>query len=78
MACNCKKKAEIEEKYGVEEEETLLGKIYRQIWKLIIVVIVVLLAVVISPIMMILVVYNIFFGKGKPITLPKKLRKYLK
>ena len=78
MACNCKKRNEIEERYGVKEEESFIGKIYRQLWKVIFFVITIMLAIVITPIMILVIIYKIFFGKGKPIMLPKQLSKYLK
>lgn len=78
MACNCKKRNEIEEKYGVREEESFFGKCYRQLWKIIIFVVAIGLGIIITPIMIFIVIYKLFFGNGKPIVLPKQLSKYLR
>lgn len=34
MSCNCKRKIELEEKYGTEEEETIIEKITRILFKI--------------------------------------------
>ena len=78
MACNCKKSIKIEEKYGVKEEESLIVKINRWIFKLIVFVITLMLAIVATPIMILIVIYKLFFAKHKEIILPKKLQKFLK
>ena len=78
MACNCKRKTEIEDTYGVKEEETILHKGYRYLMKVIMTVIAIGLAVVITPLMIFYVIFVILFRKDKVMTLPKWLGKYLK
>ena len=78
MACNCKRKGEIEDKYGVKEEETILHKGFRYLMKLIMTVIVIGLAVVVTPLMIFYVIFTILFKKDKVMILPKWLGKYLK
>lgn len=77
MACNCKKGAELEDKYGVKAEESLLQKSYRALWKLFILVIGIVLGIVVVPIVIFVLIYNQIFRGGKGITMPKMLSKYL-
>ena len=78
MACNCKRKAEIEDKYGVKENETVLHKGFRYLMKFVMSLIVIGLAVVITPLMILYVIFVILFKKDKVMILPKWLGKYLK
>ncbi len=78
MACNCKKKIELEDKYGVLEEETYLEKINRFFLRIFIFILLVVLAIIIMPIMFAIIIYKIAFGKNTTIVLPKFLGKYLK
>ncbi len=78
MSCNCKKTVELEEKYGDRVDESLLGKVLRFLWALMMFFVVVGLAVVIVPIMIVVIIYKIFFGDDTNIILPKFLGKYLK
>lgn len=77
MACNCKRKIELEDKYGIEEEETILQKLNRFFIKVIFMVLAIGVTVVVAPILVIMSFYKVFFGNGK-ITLPNFLSKYLK
>jgi hypothetical protein len=78
MACNCKRGLEIQDKYGVDVEETVGEKAYRYAWKVLIAIIALGLTIVVVPAVMVLIVYSVIFGNGKPIKLPKQLSKYLK
>lgn len=78
MACNCKKKMVLEDKHGIKEEETLLGKINRYIWKVVIFVLLIGMACVLIPVMLFLIVYQIVFKKEPKIVLPNFLGKYMK
>jgi len=78
MSCNCKRSLEIQDKYGVDVEETVGEKAYRHAWKVLIALIALGLTIVVVPAVMVLIVYSIIFGNGKPIKLPKQLSKYLK
>jgi hypothetical protein len=78
MACNCKRGLEIQDKYGVKEEESFVEKSYRLLWKVVIFFIIIALGVVVTPIVIIVVIYNFFFGKNKGIVFPTQLAKYLK
>lgn len=78
MACNCKRKAEIEDKYGVKEDEAILHKGFRYLMKFVMSLIVIGLAVVITPLMILYVIFVILFKKDKVMILPKWLGKYLK
>ena len=78
MACNCKRSLEIQDKYGVKEEESFIEKSYRQLWRIFVFFIVIALGIVVTPIVIIVVLYNFFFGKNKGIVFPSQLAKYLK
>ena len=77
MACNCKRANKLQDDYGVKEDETLSGKAYRYLWKVIIALLMLAFSIVIVPIVIVMAMYNIVFGNGKPIVLPKFLGKYL-
>lgn len=77
MACNCKKVAEIEEKYGTEEDEGLFWKAYHFLWRVLFSVIIVVLGVLITPIIMFIVMFNLIFRRKNVLVLPKQLSKYL-
>ena len=76
MACNCKRARKFEEKNGVPQEETLLMKGTRYMFKIFFVIVAILLGIVIVPYILFYSIYAIFFGDNK-ITLPLFLRKYL-
>ena len=78
MACNCKKKIALEEKYGIMEEESLFGKVYRYSFRIFLFVLLLLLSVIIVPILVVIIIYQfIFKGEEKIIVLPHFLGKYL-
>lgn len=77
MGCGCKKKLEIENKYGEKIKETGLGKITRFALKVLLYTITVLLAIVVIPIVLMVVIFNIFFRNNAGIVMPKFLSKYL-
>lgn len=76
MGCNCKRVKSFEEKRGIEEEETILGKIFRKGLRILLFLIAIAFSIVLVPIIIFLAIYNICFGDNK-ITLPKFMRKYL-
>ena len=53
MSCNCKRKIELEEKYGTEEEETIIEKITRILFKIGLFLILFMSLAVIVPIFLI-------------------------
>lgn len=77
MGCNCKKSVELEKKYGVNEEENLITKITRWLFKMVVFIIAMFLAVLVTPIMILVVLYKMFFAKHREIILPKSLRKFI-
>lgn len=78
MSCNCKRKLELESKYGVEESETLYEKGMRFLFKVSLFLILVASLVVVIPILMVVVFYTFVFAKDKTIILPKFFGKYLR
>ena len=78
MACNCKKKMVLEDRIGTKEEETLLWKLNRYMWRGIMFVITLLLACILVPILVFLIVYKMIFKNEINIVLPKFLGKFLK
>lgn len=77
MSCNCKRKIELEKKYGIKEEENVLQKTIRFTLKLFFMVLAISFALVIIPIMVVVSLFKAFFGNNE-ITLPNFLGKYLK
>lgn len=75
MACKCKRKAEIEEKYGEPIEKTLNDKIGDFCLKIFGFVFVLLLTFVLTPLILFVGVYKMFFSKNKTIVLPKFISK---
>jgi hypothetical protein len=78
MACNCKKKIELENKYGTDENEDLFTKTYRYTFKAMIFALVVLIAIVVTPAVILVAIYKVIFKNNESIILPKFLSKYLK
>ena len=76
MACNCKKKMELEEKYGTLVGENILEKISRFSFKVLFAIIATCLAVVVVPTILAVAFYKMTFGNGK-IILPNFMGKYL-
>lgn len=77
MACNCKKAAELEEKYGTEIEESILKKAYRGLWKLFVLSLGVVIGIVAVPVVIFILMFNQIFMGGKGIKFPEKLSKYI-
>lgn len=77
MACNCKRKIEVEEKYGVVEYENWSRKVIRYFFRAFFMVFTIVASMVIIPIMILVSCYKAFFGDGK-ITLPNFLGKYMR
>ena len=75
MGCNCKRKIDLEKKFGVKQEENFLVKTTRYVFKILFFVIGLILAIIAIPYLIISSVFSIFFGKNR-IALPKFLRKY--
>lgn len=78
MACNCKKKIEIETKYGEPMEQTWFSKMYVLGTKVVVFLIVLSIVIVLVPILIVVSIYKMFFSKNKAIVLPKFLSKYLR
>ena len=77
MSCNCKRKIDLENKYGTNEPENSFQRIVRNSLKLSMVILVIPLVLVIAPIYTIIAFYKAFFGDGK-VLLPNIIRKHLK
>lgn len=79
MACNCKQRNEIVEKYGTPEEETVLGIVYRNLLKVILFLIALVVGIILVPVIFVVVVYKMIFttGEDRMIVLPN-LIKYFK
>ena len=77
MGCNCKRKMEIEEKYGTPMSESLGEKIVRFAKRLFLFVFTVLASVIMVPIITIVAIYKLTISKNLEIVPPKFLRKYL-
>ena len=79
MACNCKQRNEIMDKYGTPEEESVFGVVYRNLVKIVLFLITLALGVVLVPIIFIMVIYKMLFTRGedRTIVMPN-LIKYVK
>ena len=79
MACNCKQRNEIVEKYGTPEEESILGMAYRNLLKVVLFLIALVLGIILVPVIFVVVVYKMIFttGEDRMIVLPN-LIKYFK
>lgn len=75
MSCNCKRKIELEEKYGTEEEETIIEKITRILFKIGLFLILFMSLVVIVPIFLIKIFYMIIFTNNRTVWIPDFLKK---
>ena len=51
MGCNCKKVRTLEDDYGVKEDETLLGRLYRYMWRVIIFLLLSAIVIITLPIL---------------------------
>lgn len=77
MACNCKRKIELEDKYGEKEEEGLFTKLSRYALKAFVFALTIFSAIILIPIMIFVVIYKIFFAKKREIILPKAFRRFM-
>lgn len=75
MSCNCKRKIELEEKYGTEEEETIIEKITRILFKIGLFIILFMSLVIIVPIFLIKIFYMIIFTNNRTVWIPDFLKK---
>ena len=75
MSCNCKRKIELEEKYGTEEEETIIEKITRILFKIGLFLILFMSLTVIVPIFLIKIFYMIIFTNNRTVWIPNFLKK---
>ena len=78
MACNCKKKRDIEAKYGEPIEETWLDKAYKYAIRVLVFFILLCLSVILVPIIVVVAMYKLTFAKNPMITLPTFLGKLIK
>ena len=78
MACNCKKKRILENKYAEVSEKDWLGKVHELILKIIGFLFVFSITFVLAPIMISVAIFKMFFSKNKSIVLPNFLGKYMK
>jgi hypothetical protein len=78
MACNCKKANELQDKYGIPQEESLLKKTYIILFKIFVMLLGLVLGIVVVPIVICALIYNQIFRAGKPLKLPRWLSKFLK
>lgn len=78
MSCSCKKVKKLEDKYGVEEKETLLDKSSRVFFKIGIFLIAVAIGLILIPIILVVGLFKTFFMKKKSINIPKFLKNYIK
>ena len=77
MGCNCKNVRTFEDKHGIEEEQSLLGKFNKKVIRMILFLIAIAFTVVLTPIIIVVAIYKMCFGRDNKITLPKFMRKYL-
>ena len=78
MGCNCKKKRELDEKYGNNEQEALIKKVGKFGTKTLLFLITAILMCVLMPVLILCCLYVAFFKKNKVINLPNFLSKHLK
>ena len=78
MSCNCKKKADLEDAYGVPQEENLIEKTTRMLMKIFMFFLLVLIGIVVTPVMIAIIIYKASFTNDMTITLPKFMGKYMK
>lgn len=79
MACNCKQRNEIMDKYGTPEEESSFGAVYRNFLKIVLFLITLALGVVLVPVIFVVAIYKMLFTRGedRTIVMPN-LIKYVK
>lgn len=77
MGCNCKRKIEMEERYGTLVNEGFAKNAVRFFLRMFFMVFTIVASMVIIPIMIVISCYKAFLGNGK-ITLPNFLGKYMR
>ena len=70
MGCNCKRKIELEDKYGEKVEEGLLERLTRGIVRALLALTTVVFAIVITPFAIIYLLLKLFFSRDKGIMFP--------
>ena len=78
MACNCKKANELQDAYGIPQEESMMKKAYMLLFKIFVMLLGLVFGVVIVPVVICALIYNQIFRAGKPLKLPRWLSKFLK
>ena len=78
MGCSCKQVKKLEEKYGVEKEETLFSKMWKILYKVFIFLISVTLGLIVIPITLIVALFKTIFTDNNRLTLPYSLVKFVK
>lgn len=78
MSCNCKKKIAIEEKHGILEGESILGKGLRYAWRGVIFLMLILIACIMIPILLLIIIFQLSFKKNPNIEVPRFLGKYMR
>ena len=78
MACNCKKKMVLEDTYGTKEDETLIWKLNRYIWRIVMFILLIVMSLVLVPILVFSIIFQMVFRKSINITVPKFLGKFMK
>jgi hypothetical protein len=68
----------LEDAYGIREEESLLGKANRYLWKVVLFIVFVLLACILIPILIFVIIYQMCFNQKMKIVVPNFLKRYLK
>ena len=79
MACNCKQRNKIIEKYGTPEEESLLSILYRKLLKVFLFLMLLVLGVILVTFIFVVVIYKMAFANGddRTIVMPD-FKKYIK
>ncbi len=78
MACNCKKANELQDRYGIPQEESILKKVYIVSFKILVMLIGLVFGIVLVPIIICTLIYNQVFRAGKPLRIPKWLSKFIR
>lgn len=77
MGCNCKKINKVTEKYGMDEEKSLLYKVAVSLYRIVLFLFALVMAVVITPVIVVVAMYKICFTDDRRIVLPKPLSKHM-
>ena len=73
MGCNCKRRMDIEDKYGEKIEENLLEKGLRLILKVMVFALAIALSIVITPFLLIYIAYKMIFKHSTTLAMPKQI-----